>query len=244
MDTVAQIQSHLLAHQYEGLIKKSKLQRRSGARTRPRAGRTPRGGDESDPVRPAGGGQGHAGQAAGRDRAAWSSSPPATCCARPSPPARRSASRSTASWSAATWSPTRSSSSLIEERLPETEAAGGAIFDGFPRTLAQAEALDAMLDRHGRADRPGRPPEGRRRGLIRRASPAASPSPAARTTIPSLRERLAAYNRDTAPLLPYYEAQGKLVEVDGMAAVEIGRRRHRRRDRRPQILTPAPSVLV
>ena len=34
---------------------------------------------------------------------------------------------------------------LIEERLPETEAAGGAIFDGFPRTLAQAAALDAML---------------------------------------------------------------------------------------------------
>src|SRR6185295_3428155 len=35
---------------------------------------------------------------------------------------------------------------LIEERLPEAEAAGGAIFDGFPRTLAQAQALDAMLD--------------------------------------------------------------------------------------------------
>ena len=34
---------------------------------------------------------------------------------------------------------------LIEERLPETESAGGAIFDGFPRTVAQAEALDAML---------------------------------------------------------------------------------------------------
>src|SRR5204863_7548257 len=33
---------------------------------------------------------------------------------------------------------------LIESRLPEAEAAGGAIFDGFPRTLAQAEALDAM----------------------------------------------------------------------------------------------------
>ena len=32
---------------------------------------------------------------------------------------------------------------LIEERLPEAEAAGGAIFDGFPRTVAQAEALDA-----------------------------------------------------------------------------------------------------
>jgi adenylate kinase len=38
---------------------------------------------------------------------------------------------------------------LIEERLPEAEAAGGAIFDGFPRTVAQAEALDALLDKRG-----------------------------------------------------------------------------------------------
>ena len=41
-----------------------------------------RGGDEPDPVRAAGGGQGHPGQAAGRPSAAWSSCPPATCCAR------------------------------------------------------------------------------------------------------------------------------------------------------------------
>jgi len=39
---------------------------------------------------------------------------------------------------------------LIEEKLPSTEAAGGAIFDGFPRTVAQAEALDAMLAGRGR----------------------------------------------------------------------------------------------
>ncbi len=38
---------------------------------------------------------------------------------------------------------------LIEERLPEAEAAGGAIFDGFPRTVPQAQALDAMLAKRG-----------------------------------------------------------------------------------------------
>jgi adenylate kinase len=38
---------------------------------------------------------------------------------------------------------------LIESRLPEAEAAGGAIFDGFPRTIAQAQALDKMLAGRG-----------------------------------------------------------------------------------------------
>ena len=122
---------------------------------------------------------------------------------------------------------------LIEERLPEAEAAGGAIFDGFPRTVAQAEALDAMLDAPRPPHRPGDPPEGRRRGArcarrrpLRRVRPR-------RTTIPSrFKVRLAAYNAQTAPLLPYYRAHGKLVEVDGMGAVDAGRRRHRRGDRR------------
>src|SRR5438552_17002669 len=50
---------------------------------------------------------------------------------------------------------------LIESRLPEAEAAGGAIFDGFPRTLAQAQALDQMLKRRGRKDDPVIPPEAR-----------------------------------------------------------------------------------
>src|SRR6187551_1838700 len=39
---------------------------------------------------------------------------------------------------------------LIEEKLADGSTKGGAIFDGFPRTVAQAEALDAMLTRHGR----------------------------------------------------------------------------------------------
>ncbi|MEO8926707.1 MAG: adenylate kinase [Caulobacteraceae bacterium] len=109
---------------------------------------------------------------------------------------------------------------LIEDRLPELDAAGGAIFDGFPRTLAQAEALDAMLERRahridlvirlkvddaalkariaGRFAASGRPDD----------------NPAA------FEQRLLAYNRDTAPLLPYYQTHGALVELDGMAPME------------------------
>jgi adenylate kinase len=109
---------------------------------------------------------------------------------------------------------------LIEERLPEAEAAGGAIFDGFPRTLAQAEALDVLLAKRGakidlviqlkvddaalvermgiRFAQEGRPDD----------------KPDVFVT------RLAAYNEQTAPLLPYYKAQGKLVEVNGMDTLE------------------------
>jgi len=39
---------------------------------------------------------------------------------------------------------------LIESRLPDAEAAGGAVFDGFPRTLAQAAALDVLLEHRRR----------------------------------------------------------------------------------------------
>jgi adenylate kinase len=109
---------------------------------------------------------------------------------------------------------------LIEERLPGLEGTGGAIFDGFPRTVAQAQALDAMLHRRSaridlvirlkvdddalKARIAGRFAEFGR----------ADDNPTA------FEQRLVAYNRDTAPLLPYYGAHGKLVEVDGMASVE------------------------
>ena len=108
---------------------------------------------------------------------------------------------------------------LIEERLPELDASGGAIFDGFPRTVAQAEALDAMLARRShhidlvvrlkvdeaalKARVAGRFAESHR----------ADDNPAA------FEQRLVAYNRDTAPLLPYYQSHNKLVDVDGMAPV-------------------------
>jgi adenylate kinase len=109
---------------------------------------------------------------------------------------------------------------LIEARLPEAEAAGGAIFDGFPRTLAQAEALDGML-------------KGRSRKvdlvvrlkvdddvLMQRIAGRFAESGRPDDNPETFKVRLAAYNDQTAPLLPYYKGQGKLVEVDGMGAVD------------------------
>ena len=108
---------------------------------------------------------------------------------------------------------------LIEEKLPATEAAGGAIFDGFPRTVAQAEALDAMLAGRGRridlVIRLKVDPD----ALMARVSRRFAEEGRADDNPESFKVRLDAYTRQTAPLLPYYEAQGRLVEVDGMADV-------------------------
>jgi adenylate kinase len=109
---------------------------------------------------------------------------------------------------------------LIEERLPEADAAGGAIFDGFPRTVAQAEALDAMLARRGqKIDRVVRLKVDDD-ALVQRISKRFVAEGRADDNPDSFKVRLAAYNTQTAPLLPFYRGQGKLVEVDGMAAIE------------------------
>jgi adenylate kinase len=109
---------------------------------------------------------------------------------------------------------------LIEEKLPEAEAAGGAIFDGFPRTVAQAEALDAMLASRGaKVDIVIRLAVDET-ALVARITKRFELEGRADDNPESFKVRLDAYNRQTAPLLPYYQGQGKLIEVDGMADIE------------------------
>ena len=109
---------------------------------------------------------------------------------------------------------------LIEARLPESEAAGGAIFDGFPRTVAQAEALDAMLARKGaRIDHVVRlkvDDTALLERVARRYAEQGRPDDNPET----FKDRLAVYNRQTAPLLPYYADKGLLTEIDGMGSIE------------------------
>ena len=104
--------------------------------------------------------------------------------------------------------------------LPRAEAAGGAIFDGFPRTVAQAEALDTMLGARGalidRVVRLKVDDDALVDRIAKRFADQGRPD----DNPESYKVRLAAYNAQTAPLLPYYAAQGKLHEVDGMGPVE------------------------
>lgn len=109
---------------------------------------------------------------------------------------------------------------LIEEALAANPNAAGFIFDGFPRTVAQAEALDAMLARHGtQIDRVIRLEVDSQR-LIDRIAKRFAEEGRKDDNPESFKVRLKAYIDQTAPLIPYYERQGKLVGVDGMADVE------------------------
>ncbi len=108
---------------------------------------------------------------------------------------------------------------LIREALPASEKAGGAIFDGFPRTLAQAQTLDAMLAENGkRIDRVVRLKVDDA-ALLERIAVRFAEAGRPDDNPQAFKVRLEAYNAQTAPLLPYYAAQGKLIEIDGMADI-------------------------
>ena len=113
---------------------------------------------------------------------------------------------------------------LIEERLDD--AGTGFIFDGFPRTLAQADALEALLDRKGQAidavialevdeDR-------LIERIVNRAKVAVAMGGIARAddNAESLKVRLMEYFKKTAPLIGYYHAKGKLTSIDGLGSIE------------------------
>ncbi|MBL8543004.1 MAG: adenylate kinase [Hyphomonadaceae bacterium] len=109
---------------------------------------------------------------------------------------------------------------LIEEALAANKGAPGFIFDGFPRTVAQAEALDAMLAKHGqKIDRVIRL-EVDSQQLMDRIAKRFAEEGRADDNPDAYKVRLDAYFTQTAPLLPYYEKQGKLQGVDGMADVD------------------------
>lgn len=109
---------------------------------------------------------------------------------------------------------------IIAERYDRPDCASGAVFDGFPRTIPQAEALDAMLAERGRKIDLVIELKVDETILLDRVEQRIQQGQSRTDDNPeSLRKRLAVYRRDTAPLLDYYQGQGKLVTVDGMAPI-------------------------
>jgi len=110
---------------------------------------------------------------------------------------------------------------IIKDRLQSDDCFKGAVFDGFPRTIAQAEALDRLLSALDRSidlvielkvDDERLLDRVRQRIVEGHSRPDDNPD--------TLRNRLKVYHRQTAPLIDHYSTQTKLVSVDGMRSIE------------------------
>jgi adenylate kinase len=110
---------------------------------------------------------------------------------------------------------------IIADRLDQERGAKGAIFDGFPRTTGQAEALDRMLAQRGSRIEGAIELQVDDEALVGRIAQRSLETGGTRAddTPETLRKRLGVYQKNTAPLLDFYRGQGKLHSVDGMAPI-------------------------
>jgi adenylate kinase len=110
--------------------------------------------------------------------------------------------------------------SLIEEQLAKNPKVAGFIFDGFPRTIPQAKALDESLARSSQKVDVVIRLKVDEQALIDRITLRFAAEGRADDNPEAFKKRLVAYNSQTAPLVEVYSGQGKLREIDGMADVE------------------------
>ena len=115
---------------------------------------------------------------------------------------------------------------MIAERIKQKEAESGFILDGYPRTLAQAEALDRALA-EGRMElnavlHIAAEEEALLKRILQRAGEAKRRGEAVRTDDdPAVFERrMARYRTETAPLIAHYRKAGKLKTVDGSQPID------------------------
>jgi adenylate kinase len=112
---------------------------------------------------------------------------------------------------------------IVSERLDQPDCASGFILDGFPRTVAQAEALEALLaEKDMRLDRVVELAVDEA-ALLARIEKRASESGGtvrADDNPEALKKRLAVYREQTAPLTEFYRRKGLLTTVDGMLPID------------------------
>jgi adenylate kinase len=109
---------------------------------------------------------------------------------------------------------------IVRDRLREDDAEQGFLLDGYPRTVAQVEALDAMLAEGGHALDAVLELTVDEDAVVERLLKRAEIEGRVDDTEEVIRERQAIYRRETAPLAETYGQRGLLVQVDGMGEVD------------------------
>ena len=110
---------------------------------------------------------------------------------------------------------------MVKDKIVNTPDSQGFIFDGFPRTVAQAEALDAFMEQNGTpitmmlaltVDE-----EELLKRLLNRGKISGRPDD---QDPEKIRNRFAVYQRETTPVAEYYKKQGKYHEINGVGSIE------------------------
>lgn len=111
---------------------------------------------------------------------------------------------------------------VVADRIEEPDCVRGFILDGFPRTLAQAEALESMLAGKGKKIDAVIELTVDEDELIKRIEGRAAESGGARAddNVETMKKRLDVYRSQTAPVLPYYAERGVLHSIDGMRSID------------------------
>lgn len=109
---------------------------------------------------------------------------------------------------------------LIAERLAEDDAARGFILDGYPRNLAQAEALESLLERLGKPVQQAVLIEVSEDKVVERIAKRAAEEGRSDDTEDVVRKRMRVYEEQTAPVAGYYEERGLITRVLGEGTIE------------------------
>ena len=116
--------------------------------------------------------------------------------------------------------PDEMTNKIVEDRLGWVDAAPGFLLDGYPRTPGQVEFLDRVLAGHGHALDGVIELTVDEEAIVSRLLKRAEIEGRADDTEEVIRERMAIYHTETAPLIEIYEQHGILLKVDGMGTVD------------------------
>ena len=109
---------------------------------------------------------------------------------------------------------------LLEERMSRDDTKSGFILDGYPRNLAQAEALDTLLEKLGMPVQEAIQIDVDTEEVVARIARRAAEEGRSDDTEEVVRNRMRVYEEQTAPVVDYYAEQGLLTQVLGTGSIE------------------------